>query len=201
MAGLAGAAHATNLVVDGDFNSPWGGVYTTYYAGSSFGPWNVTSGSVDLIGSYWQSPTAGGGSVDMDGNSPGAIDQTLNLTAGTYVLTFDLSGNPDGAPVTKTLDVSVGSASEVFTYTLGPDNHENNMLYTPESLIFTATGPTTLTFASGDVDSPYGAAIGGVSVTAVPEPAAWSLMIAGLGFIGAGLRVGRKSARAGLTVA
>jgi choice-of-anchor C domain-containing protein len=187
--GLAGAAHASNLVSDGDFSSPYGGpVFTTYFSGSSFGPWSVTSGSVDLIGGYWQSPSGpAGGSVDIDGDSPGAISQSLATGTGTYTLTFDLSGNPDGAPATKTLDVSVGGVSQVFTYTIGSNTHAS-MNYTPESLTFTASGPTTLSFASGDVGTPYGPVVGAVSVTAVPEPASWALMILGAGAIGASIR-------------
>ena len=47
------------------------------------------------------------------------------------------------------------------------------MGYTFETLTFTTTGATTLTFVqrASTVNSPYGAAIGGVSVSAVPEPA------------------------------
>jgi choice-of-anchor C domain-containing protein len=187
--GLTGAAHASNLVSDGNFSSPYGGaVFVTDFSGSSFGPWSVTSGSVDLIGGYWQSPSGpGGGSVDLDGDSPGAISRSLATGTGTYTLTFDLSGNPDGGPATKTLDVSVGGVTKVFTYTIGSNTHAD-MDYKPESLTFTASGPTTLSFASGDVGSPYGPVVGAVSVTAVPEPASWALMILGAGAVGASIR-------------
>src|SRR5271165_2494437 len=83
---LAGGAQAVNLVMDGDFGSPSGGSrYVTYHNGASIGPWLVgmppqdvhVTGSVDLVGGYWQAPTAGGGSVDLDGNNPGTISQTL----------------------------------------------------------------------------------------------------------------------------
>src|ERR1700753_10074 len=90
------SAHA-NLVVDGNFNMPSGNPsFTTYSASSSFGPWTVTQGSVDLIGDYWQSPSGpAGGSVDLDGNfQAGGISQTFNVsTPGLYNLTFALAGN------------------------------------------------------------------------------------------------------------
>ena len=99
---VVGSAHAASIVTDGDFSNPPGGsTFSTYTAGTtsnSFGPWTVTSGSIDLIGNYWQNPSAGGGSVDLDGNNPGGISQTLNnLNPGNYVLTFSLSGNPEGS--------------------------------------------------------------------------------------------------------
>src|ERR1700758_3025161 len=82
----AGTAHAaTNLVADGDFTSPSGGnAFHQYSAGSSIGSWNVVSGSVDLVGAYWQAPTAGAGSVDLNGHSDGSIDQSIATGAGTY---------------------------------------------------------------------------------------------------------------------
>lgn len=197
---VGGAAHAANLVSDGDFTTPSGGAtFTTYSAGSSFGPWTVTSGSIDLIGGYWQNPTTPGGSVDVDGVQPGAFDQSIATGTGEYKLTFDLSGNPDGPPPTKTLQVTVGSATQTYTYTIGTNTHAN-MMYDPESLVFHATGPTTLTFTSLDgAGSPFGPVVGNVSITAVPEPASWALMLVGLGAMGAALRSPRLRA-AGLRV-
>src|SRR3974390_2208376 len=76
---LAAASAQAATFVDGDFSSPSaGGSFVTYSAGQTFGPWLVTQGSVDLIGGYWQSPTPGGGSVDLDGAyQAGGISQTL----------------------------------------------------------------------------------------------------------------------------
>ena len=195
---VGGAAHAANLVADSNFNTPFGGpTFTTESAGTSFGPWTVTSGSVDLIGDYWQAPTTGGGSVDVDGNSPGSFDQSINTGAGKYTLTFDLSGNPDGPPATKTLQVSVGGVTKTFSYQIGSNTH-SNMMYVPESLTFTTTGPTLLTFASLDPSSsPYGPVVGDVSITAgaVPEPASWALMLLGIGAMGGAIRSERSRTR------
>ena len=142
-------AWAANVVIDGDFNNS-NADFSTIPSGGSIGPWFVTSGNVDLIGGRWQSPsgpnppTGTNGSVDMDGVSAGAISQGISgLTAGkTYTLTFSLSGNPDGPPATKSLDVSIGSiADDNFTYTIGANTH-SNMMYTIESLTFVAGHPT-----------------------------------------------------------
>jgi choice-of-anchor C domain-containing protein len=179
-------------VSDPEFNSPFGGAtFTDESDGSSFGGWNVTSGTVDLIGNDWQAPEAGGGSVDLDGLSPGEISQTIATGTGKYTLSFDLSGNPDGAPTVKTLAVLVGNVVKTFTYTIGGNTHAN-MMYTPETLTFNASGPTTLTFASLDqAGSDFGPVIGDVNVSAVPEPASWALMLLGLGAMGGALRSSR----------
>ncbi len=182
----ASTAWAANVVIDGDFNNSNPG-FSTISAGGSIGPWSVTSGSVDLIGGYWQSPSGPNapsgtnGSVDMNGGSPGAISQDISgLTAGnTYTLTFWLSGNPDGPPATKSLDVSIGSVvNDNFTYTIGTNTHAN-MMYTMESVTFVAGASNTLSFASQDSASAYGPAIGGVSI-AIPEASTWAMMLAGV---------------------
>jgi len=196
-AGLAMASMASagdNLVADGTFSNTINGFQTIGAGGNIGGAWSVSSGSVDLIGTYWQAP-AGTGSVDMDGNSPGAIAQSLSLAAGFYTLTFDLSGNPDGGTPTKILNVQVGNANQDFTFTTGANSHAN-MGYVPEVLHFYTAGPTTLNFDSLDAgSSPFGPVIGDVVISA-PEPAAWVMMLLGVGAIGAAAR-----RRAGATLA
>lgn len=180
MLGMPFVASA-NLVLDGGFElGTVSGGFTTYTATSPMGPdWIVTSGSVDLIGTYWQ-PAEGSQSVDMAGFfANGTIKQTINgLTAGAwYNLTFEMSGNPDGPPVIKTLDVGFGNTLGTFTFdTTGIDH--NNMGWQLRSGLFQASGASTdLIFT--DASAPgtaFGAVIDNVSLIAVPEPAT---MIAG----------------------
>jgi hypothetical protein len=126
-------AHAS-IVADGSFNAPSGCPgFTNLTPTQMFGAWTVTgSGSgpfgqagVDLIGGYWAAPTPGGGSVDLDGFAPGGITQSIaNLAAGSYLLSFYLSGNPDGWPATKTVEVTIGNVVVPFTYTLTSANSQ-----------------------------------------------------------------------------
>jgi choice-of-anchor C domain-containing protein len=194
--GASPANAAVNFVSDGDFTSPSGGASYATYTSGSMGPWTVGGGGVDLIGGYWQAPAGTGGSVDLDGNAPGSISQGLSLTSGTYLLSFYLSGNPDGMPPLKSLDVTLGSgAPTLFTYTTGTNTH-TDMQYVLETYEFKANGATSLTFASADSGTPYGPVIGDVIVSAVPEPATWSMLIFGIGAIGTMLRLGRRRQRA-----
>jgi hypothetical protein len=63
-----------------------------------------------------------------------------------------------------------------------------------KSFDFTANGPTeTLTFQS-TTGSAYGPALDNLSVTPVPEPSTWAMMI--LGFAGVGFLAYRRKARA-----
>lgn len=196
IAGFAPAVAHANLVVDGNFDAPpGGGSFTTYSAGSDFGPWHVNSGSVDLIGGYWQSPTGPtGGSVDLDGFfQAGSISQELHVSnAGLYNLTFALAGNPDNGPGDKTVLVTLSTANQTYTFTVTNQNH-SDMGYIMESLngISLDVGAAILTFASkDDATSAYGPVIGDVNVSAVPEPSTWAMMI--LGFLGLGFLGYRK---------
>lgn len=201
---VAGALAATALsptgakasLLDGSFanNITAGLGFSTFNSGSTLvsGDWTVTSGSVDQIGSYWQAPPGTpfptGGSVDLDGNSPGAITQTFSqTTGGLYDLTFQLSGNPDGGPGVKSLAVTVNGVTQDLTYTVTGANTHGNMLYASESLFFSlVSGSNTISFASTDTSGDYGAVVGNVSLTATPLPATWTMLLAGfagLGFI------------------
>jgi choice-of-anchor C domain-containing protein len=141
------------------------------------GTLDPTGGSVDWINNYWQAPPPGGYSVDLDGFTPGGISQALTLGAGSYVLTFYLAGNPDGPPATKTVQVTAGTSSSSFTFTLASNASESNMGWTQESYDFTTLGgPTVIAFQSADPTSEpngalpaYGPVVGGVSLTQVPE--------------------------------
>ena len=86
-----------DIVLDGLFRemtSP--GSFTTYTTGQTIGNWTVQSGDVDLIGTLWQSSPLGGRSIDLNGNNPGAIAQTLATTAGRqYQVIFQCNGQLD----------------------------------------------------------------------------------------------------------
>jgi choice-of-anchor C domain-containing protein len=145
--------------------------------------WTVDAGSVDWIGLYWLAQD-GSMSIDMNGADAGTISQTLATTIGnTYTVSFFLSGNPDGLPTVKTLDVSAtGGATASFTYDV-TGNSLNNMNWTPQTYTFLATSSsTTLSFLSTTAGA-FGPAIDNVVITeAVPtksdcKDGGWQAMI------------------------
>lgn len=188
------SAWATPMAIaNSDFATPAGGSYTTYSHGSTdITGWTVTGSSVDLIGTYWQAPPGGGQSVDLDGNNPGGLTQAVTTVPNqAYVITFELSGNPDTVG-TKYLTVSAGATSQSFTYTTG-SNKKTDMMFVSETFAFTATGTSTaLSFTSGDPRrSPSGPVIGNVTGVAIPEPL--SILLFGSALAGLGL-VRRRAA-------
>jgi len=153
------------------------GGFADLVPGAAFGQgggWTVDSGTVDLISTVVQSPD-GLQSVDMDGQSAGQISTTLTIpSAGTVTVDFFLAGNAGGPPVTKLLDVALGSSVQETTYTLIPNNYSGNMYWTTVSMVFPSqvAGQETLTFTSldGPLGSPgdgddWGALVGTVTAS------------------------------------
>jgi choice-of-anchor C domain-containing protein len=193
---------ATNLITNGSFED---GVYiadggfVTLSNGdnTSIAGWTVLPYSIDYVGTYWQA-SDGLRSLDLSGAANGGVSQTIATISGkVYTVSFDLAGNPDGADETKFMVTTLGNgvgggAAKIFTFDVGAGNTREDMGWKTFSYTFTATSnSTTLNFASAN-ESPYGPALDNVSVSAVPEPATWAMMIVGFGAAGAMVRNRRK---------
>ena len=132
--------------------------------------WTVDAGSVDWIGTYWPAQE-GSKSIDMSGVEAGTLSQTFATTIGnTYDVSFQLSGNPEGDPAVKTLEVSAtGGTVGLYSYDVTA-NDLTHMNWRPETYSFLATSAsTTLSFVSTTAGA-FGPAIDNVVVTEdVPE--------------------------------
>lgn len=163
---MAGTAFAAASLTNGSFEDGIpAGVFTTINAGdsTSIDGWTVTDGSIDYIGSYWQSAD-GRKNLDMSGNSAGTIEQTFATVVGhTYSVGFKMAGNPDSGPVVKTLDVSAAGITQSYSFdTTG--HSKTNMGWAPEAFSFTATSAlTSLRFIS-TAPGFYGAALDNVTL-------------------------------------
>lgn len=126
----------------------------------------------------------------MDGDfETGPVSQTIkNLKIGnTYTLTFDYAfGQQTGfsGPTQQSLGETLGGQSW-DSGTVNVANHDFTG-WTQVTQTFTATSTTaTLSFlAASTPQVPPFAMISNVSLTGVPEPAVWSMMILGMAGLG-----------------
>ena len=187
---LATGASAVT-VVNGSFEDgialPDGG-FTTLATGdtTSLPGWEVLSDGVDYIGTYWQASN-GSRSLDLSAATSGGVMQTVTgfETGKRYKMTFDVSGNPGGGDNPKGIMVSAtGGVAQEFFYLLTPANSNSNMLYQTYTYYFTASsGTQDIQFRSAEYN-PYGSVLDNVSISLVPEPATWGLMLAGFAMTG-----------------
>ena len=204
LAGMVFAASSAGAVsfVNGSFEqsiNPGKSVLLSAGDGTSITGWKVASGNIDLVGSAWDAAD-GAHSIDLSGIEPGSIIQTLHgLSTGTkYQITFDLSGSytvARTAPNRAAVQVD-GFASQIYSYDL--NNFVNNMMYTPETYLFTATSSVAVVHFSGLDRGDYGAVLDNVGISlaptitsvggTVPEPAVWAMMIGGFGLTGTAMR-------------
>jgi hypothetical protein len=146
-------------------------------------------------------PGGGGAFVASDpAFNNGAISQVVTgLTKGvTYQISFDWAGAQQmgftGA-TTEGWNVTFGSGPTQHT---GTDNTPS-MGFSPwqnQTFNFVADGTSDtlsfLSFGGPSSTQPPFALLDNVSITPVPEPATWALMLVGVGALGAGLRMRRR---------
>lgn len=159
--------------------------------------WDVTGGSIDLVDTGTFSITCAGGGgrcVDLIGTLDGgatsgqltSIDFVLN--PGRYTLAFDYSGNQRGQT-----DSSFNAAISggLLSQDLGPlDGSDGNTAFASFSQDFTVStaGSYNIVFTQSAGSPNIGNLIDNVSLTVVPEPASWAMMITGFGIVGGAMR-------------
>eukprot|EP01114_Cavostelium_apophysatum_P020410 TRINITY_DN6830_c0_g1_i1.p1 TRINITY_DN6830_c0_g1~~TRINITY_DN6830_c0_g1_i1.p1 ORF type:complete len:713 (+),score=123.76 TRINITY_DN6830_c0_g1_i1:184-2139(+) len=133
-------------LLNGDFELYSGctaNTYCTYYAGSNLGGWIVGGNNVELDGSSIWAPVSGSFSLELNGNNPGSITQTVNVTPYTnYVLSFYLRDHPGWT--TSTMSVTIGGTVYPFSASGG---------WLVQKIYFLNYAPTSLTITFAATNS------------------------------------------------
>ncbi|MFF0076133.1 DUF642 domain-containing protein [Streptomyces sp. NPDC005494] len=141
-------------VADGGFEVPVvpaPAPFTTVPGGQTAGPWAVGGDSVDVTSDRLWDAAEGSQSLDLNGTTSGSVSQvipTLPLTS--YVVSFELAGNPAWAPALKTGELRVdGTLVKTFSFDV-TGRQFRDMGYTRQTAVFTnlLKGSVTLTFTS-----------------------------------------------------
>jgi hypothetical protein len=189
-----GVLHATTVnIINPSFElDPSGNPLSTGSSLYSYDPanppygWTVWKGNIEVVdAAYWPAED-GQWSVDMNGTTPGGIQQVINgLTPGQpYQLTFGLSANVswcNGPGQDCLLEVKIGGVTQDYTVNLA------SPVWTDETIQFTPTAASAiLSFEDQTTHGGSGGpAIDNVRISyaapGVPEPASVTLVLLGAG--------------------
>lgn len=209
MLAASSAGHAVVMIQNGSFETGANpGSFETLVSGdnTSIAGWTVLPYGVDYIGTYWDAGE-GNRSVDLGGDLRGGVYQDVMLDEGKeYYITFKGSANPDSpndVPNPRIVNFKAGAYEDGFAYTLitsGPNaNSQTNMRwqnYMTQKFTASAGGLTRISFTGGNTQpmgGAYGFALDSVSISAVPEPATWAMMLIGFAAVGSAVRRRRTS--------
>ncbi|MBY9061468.1 PEPxxWA-CTERM sorting domain-containing protein [Sphingomonas yunnanensis] len=219
----ANAVLASNLVANGSFGSTTvkgkerfegnvdgssGGGNLTYIAAP--GTADDGEGEMSLYGPFPRTSPDGGKFVIADGDEPyrDTIWQTIaGLTIGAvYELNFfqaagQWAGRPYAADTTESWRVSFGEETKQSdSYNLP---FQGVGAWQLEKMRFTATSTSqVLAFLADGTPSgaPPMSLLDGVSLSAVPEPSTWAMMVTGRAAVGGAMRARRSDRRAAALV-
>jgi choice-of-anchor C domain-containing protein len=156
---------SANLIVNGGFETPViGQSFNTYYAGSTqLAPWEILSGSVDIVRTFWPA-NEGQNSLDLGGYSSGTLEQSFATVPGReYTLSFQYGNHPLNTNASGRINV-IGTTTLLDSVLNHSSSTYPNMAWTPYTTTFIADSTTTTLRFTDLTNSSIGFALDAVSV-------------------------------------
>jgi len=186
--GTASASPAiTNLVQNGSFesntmnNGSWGFVNLTGWTSS--GDVGNALGKTELRNNVAGKAFDGNNFVELDGNQNSSITQALNTAVNQmYTLSFAYANRIGTQAATNGIQWSFGGSSGN-----APVVNDFGVWHTFSTNVLASSTQTNLKFTAIGTSDSYGSSLDKISVSPVPEPEEWAMMMLGLGLIGAKL--------------
>lgn len=164
--------------------------------GLNLGPagWTVSGGTVDVVGPglFGELCLGSGNCLDLDGSTgqAGELSRSIWMDAGvTYTLSFDIAGNRRNAGTEQVRISLAGGSNLISLIDASPTAAWQHLSL---SRMTSVSGFYTLSFQNIGGDN-MGAMLDNVAITAVPEPGAAALLLAGLAGV-AGVNLRRRRA-------
>ncbi|RYD25452.1 MAG: PEP-CTERM sorting domain-containing protein [Lysobacteraceae bacterium] len=158
---------------------------------SSYEGWTGGANGIEVqYNNVAGAPFSGANFVELDTNANSSMSRMID--AGSYILRYWYSDRPNVPANSNGISVLLNGSS-VFTSAGGAGGSNTN--WSLQTFAFTAAAPTTLTFAALGRSDSLGGYIDSVSLSAVPEPMTWAMMITGFGMMGVALRNRRAAAK------
>ena len=184
LAASAFAAQASNLVVNGSFEQVASG---NSQASGTWGIYNSITGwtgipNIEVRDNVAGAAQNGSNYVELDTNNNSGMFQVINGN-GLFNLSFWYSPRERVAAGSNGIGFNFGSLSgQVLANVAGAPSGNVWQQYTA---LVNLNGPTALMFFGTGRSDSLGGSLDNVSVTAVPEPESYAMMLAGLGLMGA----------------
>lgn len=183
MLGALGA-QAANLVANGSFEadsqSAWG-IHANLTA------WTGGKNGIELRNNVVGAAQDGVNFVELDTTKNSKIVQKIGITsAGAYELSFWYQARPDNGSRNSNTD-ALGWSFAGYNGTVLKDwktAGATDWQQFKQTFTITQVGKKTLSFTAFGKSDGYGGSIDNVSVSAVPEPETFAMLLAGLGLMG-----------------
>lgn len=175
-----GANAATNLVTNGSFEQTAQTNWSTY---TSLPGWTGQP-NVELRNNVSGTAQDGLNFVELDTNANSGITQTITAT-GLVELSFWYSARPGTSSSTNDLQVSFGNSFQATVLQgVGNSTSTHNWQHFTQIVNLGNSGSAVLAFYARGASDSLGGSLDNISVTSVPEPETYAMLLAGLGVMG-----------------
>ena len=189
---LTGVAHASTVFTSTFENVPGGPGAGTYTTVATADGWTGSANGIELQNNVAGAPDATGGSVFVELDTFANSSMSRTLAAGSYDLSYLYSPRP-GIPASSN-GIEVFLNSTLLAPGLVTANGGGATSWSTITSSFTAAAGDTLTFSAVGTSDSLGGYVDNITLSAVPEPTTWAMMLLGVGMVGFGLRNSRRAA-------
>lgn len=179
---LLALAAPANLLINGSFedNAMAKGSWAIF---SGLNGWTAGAAGVELRNNVAGTALDGTRFVELDTTANSSISQTIATVDGQwYSLSFSYSNRSDTAVSSNGLAWSFGSSTGLTA--AQAQTSGGNQWQQFSTLVQAHGASTTLSFAATGSSDSLGTSLDRISVSAVPEPQSYALMLAGLAAVG-----------------